>query len=89
MHDVSQAQRLPSYGLVTAISFSVWRIFCSAMPSAGGAAAVGLLLKTGSQLVCFSFSSDHSARSDSTQLNWFRNVRNFTTEKKLPIFQLS
>ena len=32
-------------------------------------AAIGRKLKTGSRLVCRSFSSDHSARPDSTQLN--------------------
>jgi hypothetical protein len=43
-------------------------IFPARKPSAVRAAAIGQSLKTVSQLVCFSFSSDHIARSDSTQL---------------------
>jgi hypothetical protein len=60
------SDRLLRTVLLTVISL-LW-IFQARKPSAGRAAAIGLLLKTGSQMVCFSFSSDHIARSDSTQL---------------------
>jgi hypothetical protein len=62
------SDRLLRTVLLTVISLSLLWIFPARKPSAGRAAAIGLLLKTGSQLVCFSFSSDHIARSDSTQL---------------------
>jgi hypothetical protein len=71
------SDRLLRTVLLTVISLSLMWIFPARKPSAGRAAAIGLLLKTGSQLVCFSFASDHIALSDSTQLvlKMFRTSR--------------
>jgi hypothetical protein len=82
------SDRLLRTVLVTAISLSLLWIFSARKPLAGRAAAIGLLLKTGSQLVCFSFSSDHIARSDSTQLisTGSENIQNFTIEQNWRFF---
>jgi hypothetical protein len=61
---ISFFARFYSYRLITFTSVG----FSNCVPSAGRATAIGQLPKTGSQLFFFSFSSNHSARSDSTQL---------------------